>query len=180
MTKRALVKWLHWLAFGLMLYFLIVEPEVGGPGLGDLRSDQLSTHAGMGMLLGVIALIWSIIYFRGGPLGRPGPKLPPWGKRAHRFVNVGLYWLLPLAVLSGGLAGLAADYPVAGFGVIPLNPSGWGNAWLHGIVEEVHEVAFDVTLYVIVAHLVFHLWRHFGLKDNALRIMTPKVLHKLL
>jgi cytochrome b561 len=27
---------------------------------------------------------------------------------------------------------------------------------------------------------VFHLWRHFLLKDNALRIMVPKVLHKYL
>ena len=28
MTKRVLVKWLHWVAFGLMLYFFFVEPEV--------------------------------------------------------------------------------------------------------------------------------------------------------
>ena len=74
MTKRILVKWLHWIAFGLMLYFFFVEPEVSGSG--DARGQMLSTHAGMGMILGVVTLIWSVIYFWGGPLGRPGPKLP--------------------------------------------------------------------------------------------------------
>jgi cytochrome b561 len=33
---------------------------------------------------------------------------------------------------------------------------------------------------LIVAHLLFHVWRHFWLKDNALRIMVPKPLHKWL
>ncbi len=180
MTKRALVKWLHWLAFGLMLYFFFVEPEVGGPGLGDQRADDLSTHAGMGMLLAVVTVIWSLIYWRGGPLGRPGPKLPGWRKRVHRIVNTGLYWLVPLTVITGGLAGLASEYPVLGFGVIPLNPSGWGTAGLHDIAEEIHEIAFDATIVLIFAHLIFHIWRHVLLKDNALRIMTPKVLHKWL
>ena len=175
MTKRALVKWLHWLAFGLMLWFFFVEPEVEGGG--DARGQMLSTHAGMGMILGVVTLIWSIIYWRNGPLGRPGPKLPLWGKRAHRVLNTGLYWMVPLTVISGGLAGLASDYPVAGFGIVPLNPAGWGTPGLHDLAEEVHEIIFDITTFMIIAHLIFHIWRHFRLRDNALRIMVPKVLH---
>lgn len=178
MTKRTLVKWLHWLAFGLMLYFFFVEPEVEGTGAA--RGDMLSTHAGMGMLLGVVTLIWTWIYFRHGPLGRPGPKLPPWGKKMHRVVNVGLYWLVPLTVLTGGFAGLASEYPVRGFGIVPLNPSGWGTKALHDIAEEVHEIAFDVTIILIFMHLIFHVWRHLRLKDNALRIMAPKALHRWL
>ena len=178
MTKRILVKWLHWIAFGLMLYFFFVEPEVSGSG--DARGQMLSTHAGMGMILGVVTLIWSVIYFRGGPLGRPGPKLPGWGKRMHRIVNSGLYWLVPLTVLTGGVAGLASDYPVVGFGIVPLNPAGWGTASLHDIAEEVHEIAFNTTILLIIVHIVFHVWRHFRLRDNALRIMLPKILHRYL
>ena len=179
MTKRALVKWLHWLSFALMMYFMIVEPEVGDAE-GAARTAGLATHAGMGMILAAITLIWSLIYFSAGPLGRPGPKLPAWGKRAHRIVNTGLYWLLPGAVVSGGLAGLASEYPVLGFGVVPLNPTGWGSVWLHDIAEEIHEIAFDLALWMVFAHLGFHLWRHFWLKDNALRIMVPKPLHRWL
>lgn len=178
MTKRVLVKWLHWVAFGLILYFFFVEPEVRGGG--DARGQMLSTHAGMGMLLGLVTLIWTWIYFRHGPLGRAGPKLPGWGKHMHRVVNTGLYWLLPLTVLTGGAAGLAADYPVLGFGVIPLNPAGWGGPGLHDIAEEVHEIAFNVTTLMIIVHLVFHVWRHVRLRDNALRIMAPKILHRFL
>ena len=179
MNKRSLVKWLHWLSFALMVYFLIDEPEIER-GTAAAKSAGLSTHAGMGMILAAITLIWTLIYFRGGPLGRPGPKLPDWGKRVHRIVNTGLYWLVPLTVLTGGLAGLAADYPVLGFGVIPLNPSGWGTPGLHEVMEDIHEIAFDVALYAIFAHLIFHIWRHVWLKDNALRIMVPKRLHKYL
>ena len=179
LNKRTLVKWLHWLAFALMLYFFFVEPEVER-GTAAAKSAMLSTHAGMGMLLGIVALLWTVIYWRHGALGRPGPKLPGWGKRMHRVVNIGLYWMLPLTVLSGGIAGLASDYPVLGFGVIPLNPAGWGTASLHGIAEEIHEIVFDATLILILAHLGFHVWRHYRLRDNALRIMFPKALHKWL
>ena len=178
MKKRGLVKWLHWVAFGLLLYFWLVEPEVDGQG--PARSEMLSTHAGMGMLLTVVTLIWSWIYFRNGPLGRAGPKLPNWGKRVHRVTNTGLYWLVPVTVATGGMAGLASDYPVLGFGFVPLNPTGWGSAGLHELAQEIHEQAFHVTILMIFVHLVFHVWRHVILKDNALRIMVPKILHKYL
>lgn len=52
MKKRLLFNWLHWLAFALILYFFFVAPEVARPTLDDQRSDLLSTHVGMGMLLG--------------------------------------------------------------------------------------------------------------------------------
>ncbi len=37
-----------------------------------------------------------------------------------------------------------------------------------------------MILGVIVAHTLFHLWRHYLLKDNALRIMVPRHFHKYL
>ena len=67
-----------------------------------------------------------------------------------------------------------------GFGIVPLNPAGWGTASLHDIAEEVHEIAFNTTILLIIVHIVFHVWRHFRLRDNALRIMLPKILHRYL
>jgi cytochrome b561 len=179
MTKRTIVKWLHWLAFFLILYFFFAEPEVeDGPLLQ--RSDELSTHAGMGMVLAVVAAVWFLIYLAGGALGRPGPKLGDRARKAHRWLNTGLYWLLPATVLSGALAGLASEYPVLGFGIVPLNPAGWGTEGLHGAMEEVHEIVFNLTTLVIILHAAFHIWRHYWLKDNGLRIMAPRALHKYL
>ena len=36
------------------------------------------------------------------------------------------------------------------------------------------------TLVVIILHAGFHIWRHARLRDNALRIMFPKVMHRYL
>ena len=179
MTKRSTLKILHWLAFGLIGYFFLVEPHVSERVPDNLKTAALATHAGMGMILALVSFLWLVLWPK-GPTGRAGPKLPAMAKRVHRFLNVGIFWILPLMVLSGALAGLLANYPVLGFGVIPLNPTGWGNATVHGLAEEIHEVLFNVTLAFIVAHAGFHLWRHFWVKDNALRIITPIVLHKYL
>lgn len=179
MRLRSFVKWLHWLSFVLILYFLVDEPELSETSAGMLRADELSFHAGMGLILAVLTGLWFVIYATKGPLGRAGPKLPGWGKKAHRWLNSGLYWAVPLTVLTGGLAGLAATFPVRAFGVIPLSP-GWGSESLHDLAEDVHEIAYDALLVLIIAHGVFHVWRHVRLRDNALRIMTPKALHKYL
>lgn len=180
MTRRQLVKWLHWSAFFLILYFFVVEPDADDAIGAAAKSAGLSTHAGMGMVLAVVTVIWSGLFWRYGQLGRPGPKLPAWGKKAHGWLNRGLYWTLPVMVASGGLAGLLSEYPVAGFGVVPLNPSGWGNETLHELAEDLHELVFDAIILLIIAHSVFHVWRHVRLRDNALRIMAPKALHRYL
>ena len=180
MTRRTAVKWLHWLSFALLLYFFVDEPEIGGPGLGILRAAELEFHAGMGLILALLTLVWYLIYKKGGPLGRPGPKLPAWGKKAHGYLNNGLYFALPVMVATGGLAGLVADFPVRGFGVIPLNIPALGWEQLHDAAEEVHELAFDGLTILIIAHAAFHIWRHIRLRDNALRIMSPKALHRYL
>lgn len=178
MNKRALVKWLHWLSFAMMLYFLIDEPELSDRGA--IRADEISFHAGMGLILACLTFMWFLLYAVGGPLGRPGPKLPAWGKRAHKILNTGLYWGVPAMVFTGGLAGLCANFPVRAFGMIPLSPAGWGSEFLHDIAEEIHEIAFDLLIILIVAHGAFHVWRHLWLRDNSLRIMVPKALHRYL
>jgi len=177
---RTLVKWLHWLAFGLILYFVLVEPEVPSGPAGRAKTAALATHAGMGLLLAVVTLLWAGLYAWRGPLGRPGPKLGPLARRAHRIVNTGLYWGLPIMVATGAVAGLAARFPVLAFGLVPLNLAEAGPHGLHRIATEVHEIAFDAILVLIVAHAGFHIWRHLWLGDNALRIMAPRALHRFL
>ncbi|MFU1684107.1 cytochrome b [Phaeobacter piscinae] len=139
----------------------------------------MATHAGVGLILSVVVLFWTAIYLRKGPAGRAGPKLPGWAKRFHGLNHRVLQIGLPVMVATGALAGLLAPFAIHAFGVVPINP-GVGSRSLHELAEEVHEIAFDTLLIVIVLHGVFHLWRHFLLKDNALRIMVPKLLHKYL
>jgi len=173
--KRTLIKWLHWLSFALLIYFFAVEPE---EDMAD-ASAALSTHAGAGLLLAIVTGIWLFIWLRKGLAGRAGPKLPDWGKTFHSLNHKLLQIGVPIVVASGAFAGLAAPFLIKGFGIIPINFAG-GNKSLHDFATEIHEIVFDALIILIVLHAVFHIWRHVRLKDNALRIMFPKILHRWL
>ncbi|MGR3616776.1 MAG: hypothetical protein ACU0BB_12120 [Paracoccaceae bacterium] len=70
MSRRSLIKWLHWLSLGFLLYFYLVEPDENKakPGLG------LSTHSGVGLILAFITGVWlTCIYAKGWP-GGPDPS----------------------------------------------------------------------------------------------------------
>ena len=172
---RTRLKWLHWLAVALRIYFFFNEPE----GVRQMGAAALSFHAGMGLLLGIIAALWFISYMRKGLVGRPGPKLPGWGRVAHVWGHRLLMYILPGVVLSGALAGVGAPYVIYAFDVIPINP-GIGNRDLHDMLNEIHELAFNITLFFGLAHGAFHLWRHLWLRDNALRLILPKAMHRWL
>ena len=175
MNRRSLVKWLHWISFGVIVWFYFVEPD-------ENRADPggaLSTHAGMGVILALITLVWVGMYLRTGALGRPGPKLRGVARTAHPWLTKTLYLGLPLVVASGALAGLAAPYAILAFDILPINPP-FGTKAVHDFAEEVHEIVFDGMVFLIVAHAAYHTWRHLRLRDNALRIMVPRVLHRYL
>lgn len=180
MTNRSFLKWLHWLAFVLIVWFYFVDPDVPQKTGPPPPLGALGVHAGVGLLLAVVALVWTVQNLRHGLIGRPGPKLPPWGRRVHRGLHFALVWLVPLTVLSGAAAGLASVRQIAAFGVVPINPSGWGTLPAHNLAKEIHDMTFSLTVTLILLHAAFHIWRHLRLKDNALRIMFPKALHRWL
>lgn len=175
MTRRSALKWLHWMSLGLILYFFLMEPEENrvDPGLA------LASHAGVGLMLALVVLVWTVMAATKGLAGRAGPKLPDWAKRFHRLNHRVLQIGLPVMVATGALAGLLAPFAIKAFGLLQINPAA-GSRSLHDLAQELHEIAFNALLAVIVAHALFHLWRHVLLKDNALRIMVPRVLHKYL
>lgn len=118
MTRRKTLKWLHWLSFGLIVYFFFVEPE----NVDRLGAAALATHSGIGALLGILVTLWFGIYLRKGFASRPGPKLPGQGKALHLINHKLLSWGMPAMVLSGALAGIAAHYAIRLFGVTPFFP----------------------------------------------------------
>lgn len=48
------------------------------------------------------------------------------------------------------------------------------------IIGWLHTYQFYALGIVAIVHAGFHTWRHFYLRDNALRIMAPKRLHRFL
>ena len=175
MSRRTFIKWLHWLSFGLIAWFFLVEPDENSADPGG----ALSFHAGMGMVLGAITLIWFVLFVAKGLAGRPGPKLPGGARRVHPLSHKILHWSVVAMLATGGLAALTAPFAISAFGALPIGP-GIGGKTLHGLAQDVHEIVFNALLAVIVLHAASHIARHVLLKDNALRIMVPKVLHRWL
>jgi cytochrome b561 len=175
MKRRTMIKWLHWSSLFLILYFWAVEPE----DVERLGAAALATHAGVGTVFATVVLVWFASFALKGLAGRPGPKLPGWGKRFHPWLHKSLYWIVLAMVLSGGLIAVFAPYTVLAFGRFPFAPS-IDLKVLHELVQEVHELLFNLALIGIGLHASFHIWRHYMLRDNALRIMAPAQLHKYL
>lgn len=64
-------------------------------------------------------------------------------------------------------------------GVLPIAPR-LNMPQAHAIVSWIHIYQFYALALIIVAHATFHIWRHLRLRDNALRIMATKALHRFL
>ena len=133
--RRNALKVLHWTVFPLLLYFFFVEPEhVSRLPDAASKTAALATHAGMGLILAGLVAIWTLTYWRYGQAGRPGPKLSDRAKRFHYWGHRALYWALPITMVTGALAGLAAPFAVMGFGVVSMNIAGDGG--LHGAAKD--------------------------------------------
>ena len=48
------------------------------------------------------------------------------------------------------------------------------------IIGQIHIFEFYLLAALVAGHAAFHIWRHIRLRDNALRIMAPRVLHRYL
>ena len=91
-----------------------------------------------------------------GMLCKPGPKLTGTLRAVYPWMHRGMYVVLAATVALNGAALL---------GVVP-HDTGW--------------TALLVLLAAGTFHGLFHFWRHNVLFDGALRVMTPRFMHKIL
>ena len=101
--------------------------------------------------------LWSGITLVKGLLGKPGPKLSPGLRRAYP-------WMHRVLHISLALTAIAILFRLMG------QPLAWLDAW----------TMLLVTLCLGTFHGLFHFWRHAALYDNALRLITPRFMHKWL
>ena len=175
-ARRVATKWLHLAMIPLVLWFVIATPDfvrrVFGPRGNEINSD-------IALLFVTLALVWTVDVFFRGLLGRPGPKLSPRLKLFHRVLHRVLIVGLFLIPVGGFLLGLTSSRLLKAGGWLPIAPPmGWERA--NEIVGTLHIWQFYALGAVVVVHAAFHTWRHLHLRDNALRIMAPKFLHRFL
>ncbi len=173
--RRTWLKFLHWGILPFFVWFLFADPDA----LRRAGKWVFRFHSVMGLIFVTFALAWTVTYLRAGLASRPGPKLPPWARKTHRIMHLTLIWGLFLVAFGGFLLGLTSTVTLWAGGIIPIAPPmGWPRA--NAIVGDAHTYQFYLLAGLAVAHALFHIWRHLHLRDNALRIMAPKRLHKYL
>ena len=173
--RRAWLKALHWGLIPFFIWFLFADPDA-------LRSAGwiwFEIHSVNGLIFVTLALIWTAWHLRQGLASRPGPKLPNWARRLHRPLHLTLIWGLFLVALGGFGLGLTSAVVLKAGMVLPIAPA-LDLPRAHVIVSWLHVYQFYALAILALGHAAFHIWRHVSLRDNALRIMAPKVFHRFL
>ena len=175
-TRRQGLKLLHWSMVPLFVWFVIATPEFVR-GLWGSRGNAINSQ--IALVFVTLCLIWTVdVAFR-GMAGRPGPKLSPRLKRFHWWLHRIIVAGIAMIPLGGFLIGLTSDRLLKAGGILPIAPPmDWERA--NEIIGKVHIYQFYTLCGIVVIHAGFHIWRHVKLRDNALRIMVPKALHRWL
>ncbi len=174
--RRTALKWVHWIMVPLIIWFILITPEVA---LEIGGRTAFLIHSNVALFFVTLCLWWTADLLRRGLASRPGPKLPNWARIVHRGLHLTLIWGLFFVAFSGFLLGLTSAITLKAGGFLPIAPPlGLGNA--NDIIGKIHIYEFYILAGIVVIHAGFHIWRHVRLRDNALRIMVPRRFHKYL
>jgi len=174
-TRRTALKLLHWTVLPLFVWFILVTPDDVLP----FGPAAFQAHSMLALIFVTLCLIWTAGYLRRGLASKPGPKLPRWARKVHQWVHKALIWGLFLIAVGGFLLGLTSARLLKAGGVLPIAPP-LGLSHANEIIGTLHIYEFYLVGIIALVHAAFHIWRHVALRDNALRIMAPKVLHRYL
>lgn len=174
-NRRTVVKTLHWAMVPMFAWFVLVQPS----DVARIGPAAVQFHSVMGLIFVSAALIWTALYLRKGLLSRPGPKLRGWARWLHPILHKTLIWGIFGVALTGLLIGITSTVQLWAGGIVPIAiPLDMPRA--NDLVGLIHSIEFYGLALIAILHAGFHIWRHFALRDNALRIMAPKALHRFL
>lgn len=173
--RRTWLRATHTLMLPLLVWFILVTPDDVLP----LGQTAFQFHSILALIFVTISLLWTADYLRRGLAGRPGPKLGARGRRLHYWLNSAIVWGLIGVAITGFVLGLSADRLLKAGGFLPIAPP-LDLPTLNRISGQIHIFEFYLLGVIVAAHGAFHIWRHVRLRDNALRIMAPKALHRFL
>lgn len=173
--RRTTLKWLHWTMLPLLIWFVLVQPKDVVP----IGRWAFLIHSNLAVVFVSISLFWTADLMRRGLASRPGPKLPLWAKRTHQIMHKVIIWGLFTVAFTGFLLGLTSSVLLKAGGFLPIAPP-LGLRQANAFVGTFHIIQFYILAAIVALHAGFHIWRHFRLHDNALRIMVPKTFHRWL
>lgn len=174
-TRRVGLKALHAAMIPLMIWFVLFQPS----DVQRFGPFWVRFHSVLGLIFVSLSLMWTIDYWRRGLASRPGPKLKPWAKKIHFWLHHIIIWGIFSVAMGGFLLGVTAARQLWAGDIVPVGmPLDLPKA--NDLVGTFHIIEFYILGVILVGHAGFHIWRHYWLRDNVLRIMAPKSLHKYL
>jgi len=174
-SRRTYLKTLHWAMAPLFLWFMFVQPS----DVARVGRWAVELHSILGLVFVTGALIWTADYMRRGLASRPGPKLPKRARQIHQLLHKVLIWGIFGVALTGFGLGVTSMTQLWAGGIVPIGVP-LSLPRMNDLIGRIHEVEFYTLAAIAIFHALFHIWRHVILKDNALRIMAPKRLHRFL
>lgn len=174
-ARRTGLKMLHGAMIPLMIWFVIFQPS----DVARMGRFWVRFHSVLGLIFVSLALMWFADYWRRGLASRPGPKLPPWAKSIHFWMHRVIIWGVFSVAVGGFLLGLSASRQLWAGNIVPVAVP-MDLPEINDAVGVLHIFEFYLLGLIIVSHAGFHIWRHYWLRDNVLRIMAPKTLQKYL
>lgn len=173
--RRTALKVLHWAMVPLLIWFVLVTPDDVLP----FGPRAFQAHSILALVFVTFCLLWTADFLRRGLASRPGPKLGPRARRLHQWIHKAIIWGLFGIAVTGFLLGLTSAVLLKAGGFLPIAPP-LGLKDANEIIGQIHIYEFYLVAGIVVLHAGFHIWRHVLLRDNALRIMAPRALHRYL
>ena len=175
LTRREWLKVVHWSMVPLTAWFLLVGP----PEAHALGPWGFAVHSNLALAFVALCLGWTAHFLVRGMLTTRTPKLSPSLARVHWWMHRLIVWNLFGIALGGFLLGLSASRQFRAGGWLPFAPPlDWERA--HEWIGTLHILHYYAFAGLIALHALFHVWRHVRLRDNALRVMAPRALHRFL
>lgn len=164
---------LHWLiVLGIITQYFLAEAEES-EGAATAAMNPMDWHMSLGitlLALAVARVLWRVF-----------DRTPAWPAQMRGYekllatvVHLALYALLFAVPISGWLLASVEGESLTLFGWVDLPMLGPpGSEAREHLIEEVHEVLFNVLFGLAILHVVAALKHHFIDRDNVLRRMLP-------
>lgn len=167
----SLAKSLHWLVaigiFGLIYLGL----EQAGMERGEAKSQIRFIHGSIALGVFVLMTLRMVWRFMNDVPGHPD-GMPAWQKLSASVVHWGLYIMIFVQLVSGGMTVATGGRALPFFGLFSIPLPVAENHDNHEYWEEIHEFSWKIVAALIVVHILGAIYNHFIAKNDVVRRMT--------
>jgi len=172
-TYGTVARSLHWIiVLGIIAQYFLAEAE---ESIRTTAAGMSSMDWHMSLGISLLALAFVRVLWRTLDRTPAWPAtMPGYERFLATVVHLALYALLFAVPISGWVLASVEGESLSMFGWFDLPALGAsGSEQREHLVEEVHEVLFNLLLVLALVHVVAALKHHFMDRDNVLRRMFP-------